>query len=346
VSAETEELRVHSEPAFWWRREPNFLARLLWPLSAIYGHMAAARMRRRAPELKRLPVICIGNFTLGGGGKTPTAIAAAKLLKDQGAKPVLLSRGYGGRERGPHQVNDRDHADQVGDEPLLLADAAPTIVARDRYAGALAAAGRGADIIIMDDGFQSPALHKDISIIALDAAVGIGNGMTIPSGPLRAPLDGQLELADALVMVGEGEAGEQIAARFKAAGKLVFRATYQAISKPKWLGSGPLIAFAGIARPEKFFATLEALGAQLGIRKAFPDHHVFSEADAAKLLDLAETNGAILATTEKDRARLRGSTGACGSLYAVSKALPIALRLDDEKAFGRLLAKALASKSF
>lgn len=333
------------EPSFWWRREPNFLARLLWPLSAIYGRVAETRMRRNAPELKRLPVICIGNFTAGGGGKTPTAIAAAKLLKDQGAKPYMLSRGYGGRVHGPHLVDDHDRADLVGDESLLLANTAPTIVARDRYAGALVAAAYGSDVIVMDDGFQSPSLHKNFSFIAVDAAVGIGNGMTIPSGPLRARLDIQLERADALVMVGEGEPGESIAAEFAKAGKPVFRASYELVGNSPWTKGVTVLAFAGIARPEKFYATLEGTGVRIGMTKSFPDHHDYSEAEADELLKISGENGAYLATTEKDRVRLRGSTGSRKALYDASTALPIKLRLDDEKAFARLLAKALANKS-
>ena len=329
---------MRREPAFWWRTEPSLLAWLLGPLSFAYGAVAAARMTRSAPRLARLPVICIGNFTVGGGGKTPTAITAAKLLLKRGVNPCMLSRGYGGREAGPLNVNaETDTAERVGDEPLLLAEAAPTIVAHDRYAGALAAANGIADVIIMDDGFQSPSLHKDFSIIALDAAVGIGNGMTLPSGPLRAPFEVQFKRADALVMVGEGEPGERIAERFESAGKPVFRARYAPAGRSPWPKKTALLAFAGIARPQKFFATLETLGAPTVMTKAFPDHHVYSESEAADLLELAEEAGARLATTEKDRARLRGLGGSRKALFDAATALPIALRLDEEEAFAQLL---------
>src|SRR5690348_2940661 len=162
------------EPAFWWRK-PGLAASLLAPLGALYGAVAARRMRRLG-QRARAPVVCIGNLTVGGAGKTPTAIAAAQALREAGAKPAFLTRGYGGRLAGPVAVAPTHDAADVGDEPLLLARVAPTVVARDRVAGAIAAVEAGADVIVMDDGFQNPALAKDLSLLVVDGRRGIGNG--------------------------------------------------------------------------------------------------------------------------------------------------------------------------
>ena len=175
-------------PDFWWRRERSAAARLLSPLGALSGALTLARMRRKGVS-PGVPVICVGNPTVGGAGKTPTVIHLARLLAAQGRHPAILTRGYGGSERGPLQVDASLHpASRIGDEPLLLARAAPTWVARDRIAGAGAAMGEGADILIMDDGFQNPSLAKTLSILVVDGGVGVGNGLSIPAGPLRAPL--------------------------------------------------------------------------------------------------------------------------------------------------------------
>ena len=181
-------------PDFWWRRERSAAARLLSPLGALSGALTLARMRRKGVS-PGVPVICVGNPTVGGAGKTPTVIHLARLLAAQGRHPAILTRGYGGSERGPLQVDASLHpASRIGDEPLLLARAAPTWVARDRIAGAGAAMGEGADILIMDDGFQNPSLAKTLSILVVDGGVGVGNGLSIPAGPLRAPLGPQRTL--------------------------------------------------------------------------------------------------------------------------------------------------------
>src|SRR5215471_2279010 len=187
------------EPAFWWR-EPGLLAALLAPLGALYGAVAALRLQlpgRRA----RVPVVCVGNLTLGGSGKTPTAIAIARMLQAAGDRPVFLTRGYGGRLAGPVLVTPSHTAAEVGDEPLLLARVAPTIVARDRVTGAAAAEAAGAGIIVMDDGFQNPSLEKDLSVLVVDGRRGIGNDHVFPAGPLRAPLAAQLAGADAVLVI-------------------------------------------------------------------------------------------------------------------------------------------------
>src|ERR1700742_80698 len=162
------------EPSFWWR-DAGFAAHLLAPGAAIYGLVAGARLKRRGRRAD-LPIVCIGNPTVGGAGKTPTALAVARMLQADGETPVFLSRGYGGRLAGPLQVHATMHrASEIGDEPLLLVRTAPTIVAHDRAKGAQMAAAAGASVIVMDDGFQNPSLAKDFSVLVVDGARGIGN---------------------------------------------------------------------------------------------------------------------------------------------------------------------------
>jgi tetraacyldisaccharide 4'-kinase len=250
-------------PGFYFRR-PGLAAFLLLPFAMAYGAAASWRMRRSGSRAS-VPVICVGNPTLGGAGKTPAAIAIAQMLAAMGERPVFLSRGYGGGERGPVRADPARHsAREVGDEPLLLAGVFPTIVARDRVAGATLAAAQGASVIVMDDGFQNPALVKDLSLLMVDAATGIGNGDVFPAGPLRAPLHVQLAAAQALVRVGRGEASGFVEEQAKAAGLKVLAA--ELMPDPQIaarLKGKPLLAFAGIGHPEKFFATLRALGATI-----------------------------------------------------------------------------------
>ena len=210
------------DPAFWWR--PAGLASgLLRPLGAVYGAIAGARLARPGRNVG-IPVICIGNLTLGGAGKTPTAILVAKILAEAGRKPFALSRGYGGSLSGSVMVDPaRDRAAEVGDEPLLLAQSVPTVVASDRGAGAIAAFEAGAEILVMDDGFQSPNLQKDLSILVIDGRRGIGNGKVFPAGPLRAPVDAQLRRAKAVLLIGTGQAGAEVASIALAHGLPVFR---------------------------------------------------------------------------------------------------------------------------
>src|SRR3974390_1974791 len=193
------------EPRFWWRN-PGLAAALLAPLAALYGKTAAQR-RREGGARAGVPVICVGNFTLGGAGKTPTSIALARMLHDAGENVFCLTRGYGGRLRGPRHVDAHaDAAADVGDEALLLARVAPTIVARDRRAGAALARAQGASVIVMDDGLQNASLGKDFTMALVDARRGLGNGQVFPAGPLRAPLRAQLSRCDALLIVGGGDA--------------------------------------------------------------------------------------------------------------------------------------------
>lgn len=324
------------EPAFWWRPS-GVAAALLAPLGAVYGAVAARRLLQPSHSID-IPVLCVGNLTLGGAGKTPTAIAVAELLGAEGCKPFLLSRGYGGSLGGPVQVDPAHHgAADVGDEPLLLARHAPTIVARDRVAGAAMARTAGAGSIVMDDGFQSPGLHKDRSILVVDGRRGIGNGLVFPAGPLRAPLARQIERADAMMVIGDGMAAEPAEAAARQQGMPVFHGHLepdrQAVADLK---GHALLAFAGIGDPEKFFATLRNAGLDVRACVAFPDHHRYRRAEAAELIDRARREGLVLVTTEKDQARLAGQDD-LAALASVARPLPVRLRLDDAGAFKDLV---------
>jgi tetraacyldisaccharide 4'-kinase len=324
------------EPPFWWR-EAGASARLLAPLAGVYGAVAAERMRR-AGTRAAVPVICIGNLTVGGGGKTPTAITVARLLLRAGLRPVFLSRGYGGALAGPVRVSANARAAEIGDEPLLLARIALTIVARDRVAGAAAAVKGSAEVIVMDDGLQNPALVKDVALVALDGRRGVGNGYVIPAGPLRAPLAAQLDCAHAVLLVGEADASAQEVLReAQRRGLPIFTGKLEpvATAAAEWAGRR-VLAFAGIADPGKFFATLADGGVSVAAEYAFPDHHRYSAADAARLLARAERDDLQLVTTEKDAARLQGDP-AVAALAAHAKPFPVALTIDEEERFRSFL---------
>ncbi|MDB5596566.1 MAG: tetraacyldisaccharide 4-kinase [Hyphomicrobiales bacterium] len=295
-------------PAFWWREQASGLARLLSPLGAIYGAVTARRMSRSGVE-SDVPVLCIGNFVAGGAGKTPAAIACAQVLAASGERPMFLSRGYGGAlsSTTPLRVDPARHdAAMVGDEPLLLARVAPVFICTDRVAGAKAAALAGASIVVMDDGLQNPALAKVLSLAVVDGATGVGNGLCLPAGPLRAPLDGQLRAVEAVLIVGPGRAGDGVAAQVQAGGLPVFTGRLApAPDAVERLRGKAVFAFAGIGRPEKFFDTLRGCGARIVGRRAFADHHAYTQGDLDSVSDAARLSGAeIIVTTEKDACRL------------------------------------------
>ena len=327
-------------PEFWWRKAGGRAA-LLYPAGAIYGAVASQRMKRPGYRAE-IPVLCIGNPTLGGAGKTPTAIALGEWLKREGRKVFFLTRGYGGREAGPLLVDLSKHdAAAIGDEAPLLAAIAPTIVAQDRAAGAKLAEASGAEIVVMDDGFQNPSLTKDFSVLVVDGDRGIGNGLVFPAGPLRAPLDPQFKLAQAMIVVGEGGAGEKAARLAKEDGLPTLRA--KLIADPASAGelkNKHVLAFAGIGTPEKFFRSLEAAGAIVVETRSFGDHHRFGETDAAMLLAQAKAGGLDLATTEKDLARMRGDD-TLKTLSEQSKVLRVRLALEDEQRFLAAIANSL-----
>ena len=319
------------EPAFWWRNAGRAAA-LLATASAIYAAFAVRRMRRTGRRAG-IPVLCVGNFTLGGAGKTPTALALAKILLEEGERPFFLSRGYGGLLPGPVQVDATLHrARDVGDEPLLLTRLAPTIVAHDRVAGAEMARAAAATVVVMDDGFQNPALHKDVSLVVVDGRRGIGNRRVFPAGPLRAPLQQQLQRTDAVLLVGEGDLPVELKAEAESRNIPVFRGRLvpdrDALAS---LTGRKALAFAGIGDPDKFFATLEGSGIQVLARQAFPDHHRYTPADATILLRKAEQESLVLLTTEKDFMRLAGDEK-LSALAAQTRTLPVTLVFDDAAA--------------
>jgi tetraacyldisaccharide 4'-kinase len=329
------------EPSFWWEK-PGLAARLLQPLGILYGIISANRMNRTGARAG-IPVICVGNFTLGGTGKTPTALAIAQLLIAAGERPFFLTRGYGGGLEGPIAVDATVHrAADVGDEPLLLARKAPVIVAQDRAAGARMAKESGATVVIMDDGLQNPSLQKDMAIAVVDARRGLGNGLVFPAGPLRAPLKTQMAKTGAVLVVGESRQTPRDLEAMRASQPVLRgrlepnRATLKALANRK------VLAFAGIGDPEKFFMALAGAGIEATIEESFPDHHRYSDADAERLLAQAEAKGLLPLTTEKDLVRL-GETPALMKLATKAKALPVAMIFDDEKAVKALLRDALAA---
>lgn len=333
------------EPDFWWRK-PGLAAWLLSPFALMYGAIAGWRMRR-AGFRAGIPVICIGNFTLGGAGKTPAAIAIARLLAAKGEAPFFLTRGYGGTLAGPVRVDPPTHrATDVGDEPLLLARVMPTIVSRDRAAGAALAQEAGASVIVMDDGLQNPSLSKDLSIAVIDARRGLGNTCVFPAGPLRAPLSTQLAKVHAILAVGTGNGEDPVAQLAQAHALPLLRAHLNPASDTASVigAARKAFAFAGIGDPEKFFVTLAAAGIDATVKQSFADHHQYTEDEAARILARCEAEALVPVTTEKDIARLSGQDGARGRLAAAARALPVTLVPEEPGLLEKLLDDALKSR--
>jgi tetraacyldisaccharide 4'-kinase len=319
-------------PEFWDR--PDAWSRLsvaaLTPVGWLYGAAVAAKRRNATPYRAAVPVICVGNLTAGGTGKTPVAITVADALKARGRRPYFLSRGYGGSLRGPVLVGPQHTATDVGDEPLLLAASSPTIVSRDRSQGARLAVERGADVLVMDDGHQNFSLAKDLSLIVVDAEQKFGNGRLLPAGPLREFVHQGLARANAIVILGE----ETLPNGFSIP---VLRAHLEPTAVND-LRSSRVIAFAGIGRPEKFFRTLRACGAEIVHAATFGDHHRFTQSEISSLRRKAQDDHAVLVTTEKDYVRL-GS----GARHGI-RVLPVRAVLKDPKALAALLDRAVAPR--
>jgi tetraacyldisaccharide 4'-kinase len=330
------------EPAFWW--DPDGGRWWLNPFAGIYGTVAALRMRS-AGRRAGVQVICLGNLTVGGAGKTPAALEVGRVLLAAHERPYFLSRGYGGRLAGPVRVDPARHtAAAVGDEPLLLARLAPTIVSRDRVAGAEAARRDGATVIVMDDGFQNPSLTKDLAILLVDGRRGIGNGRVIPAGPLRAPLEAQIESAHAIVVVGPPDGASAVVESAQRHDVAIFHARLEPDAATiAALGNRAVLAFAGIGNPEKFFATLLEAGVAVGEQTSFPDHHRYTASDARALLETADAENLMLLTTEKDLVRL-GGRRRLAKLAARTNALPVRLAIEEANAFRALIRQTITQR--
>ena len=327
-------------PQFWYTapETPHIAARLLGPLGRIYASATARRLQQPSRLSAKCPVICVGNINAGGTGKTPTVIALAQMFLAMGKRPHIVTCGYGGKAQGPLEVNPRYHrAAQVGDEPLLLAAFATTWVAKDRVQGTQAAQNAGADVILLDDGFQDPSVTKTLSLVIVDAARGFGNGKCLPAGPLREPAQTGLARADALVSIGPENAQRAFKKQW---GHFLNLPHFKAQLTPLAMGmdwsSGRYLAFAGIGHPEKFFTTLRGLGAQLAHCEALSDHQNLSTTLMKRLQAQAQTLNAQLVTTEKDAVRL--PDGFQGEVLT----LPVRLEVQDPDGFSAIIGEAVS----
>ncbi|WP_320195470.1 tetraacyldisaccharide 4'-kinase [Agrobacterium rosae] len=322
---------VSEAPPFWWE-QPGWQAWALSPFSYLYGKVAGRQMRTSKRTSVPVPVICIGNFTVGGAGKTPTAIAIARAAIDKGLKPGFLSRGYGGTLDVTTLVDVAHHRSvDVGDEPLLLAREATTVISRKRVDGARRLVAEGVDFIIMDDGFQSARLTLDYALVVIDTQRGIGNGHFVPGGPVRAPLFEQMRQLSAILKVGNGQAADAIVRTASRAGKPVFVSSIQPRPQPDFAGKR-VLAYAGIADPNKFYRTVEQLGGEIVVKRSFPDHHHFSDEDIQNVAEEAAKLDLLPVTTAKDAVRLAGHHGGAAQLLERTLVIEIDMKFDDPTA--------------
>lgn len=328
-------------PPFWWDK-PDWRAIALSPLSAVYGRIAARRLENARREKTGVPVLCVGNPTVGGAGKTPVAIALARQAAQMGLTPGFLSRGHGGSLSARTHLVDLGHdsAKSTGDEPLLLARVAPTAVTPDRAAGARMLVAEGCDFLIMDDGFQSARIHYDYALLVIDARRGIGNGHIIPGGPVRAPLVAQLRHADAVLKMGQGDGADRVVRLASRAGRPVYEASVH--PRPESGVEGRrFLAFAGIGDPEKFFATVAEAGGWVTVAKAYPDHHYYTDEDLTDLMAEAKAAGLGLVTTAKDAVRIRRSSEVGEALLAQLNVVEIETEFSPDSVPKRIVAATL-----
>jgi len=313
---------VSEAPPFWWTKA-DWRAWALAPASYLYGKVSGRTLAKGKRVSVPAPVICVGNFTVGGAGKTPTAIALARVAKERGFTPGFLSRGYGGSLDVTTIVDSHHHrAGAVGDEALLLAREAMTVISRRRFEGAQRLISEGVDLIIMDDGFQSARIELDVALIVIDSVRGIGNGHLVPGGPVRAPIDEQMRQLSAILKVGDGDAADLLVRQAARAGKPVYVASLVPRPTPDLAGTR-VLAFAGIADPGKFYRTLEA--------------------EIADLAADAERQGLLPVTTAKDAVRLLGGHGPADALLQKLKVVEVDMAFDDPHAPATLIDQAVAA---
>lgn len=312
-------------PAHWQTKNP--LSLLLAPLGCLYGLATALRLALNTPHKAAPKVICIGNLTAGGTGKTPVAVSIAELLQKRGKMPYFITRGYGGKLQNVIVDTANHSAAEVGDEPLLLARQAPVIVNKNRYQGALKAEQNGADFIVMDDGFQNPSLYKDLSLVVIDGGFGLGNEFCIPAGPLREFLPQGLHRANAFIIIGEDK--YHIKAKLNSRKKPVFQGWIQPCAPTGERRN--IIAFAGIGRPQKFYNSLRELGFNLLLTEDFPDHHFYTPEELNNLIVKARALNAEIYTTAKDFVKIPIA------LRPFFKVLEIEIRWEDPAALTEFL---------
>ncbi|EJF75393.1 tetraacyldisaccharide 4'-kinase [Bartonella alsatica] len=297
-------MRINA-PYFWWK-DKSFLRVLLAPISWVYSYYSRRHMARHPPIID-LPVLCIGNFTCGGAGKTPVVIAFAKVAKKLGFVPGVVSRGYGGIIKEVHLVNEEyDNARDVGDESLLLARHALVAISADRYAAAQRLKQEGCNLILMDDGFQSRRLYMDYALLVVDSMRGFGNGLVFPAGPLRAPLKTQLSLTDGVLLIGHSDTHDKITFPATHTGKPLYHAYLKSLASEE-VAKKSFLAFAGIGNPNKFFKSIKELSGHVVQTYSYPDHYFFTDTDLKNLVQKAKTQNLWLATTAKDYVRIQTS---------------------------------------
>ena len=329
-------------PPFWWEK-PDWRAWGLSPFSALYGFVARMRMERASPPEIALPVLCVGNLTVGGGGKSPTCVALVQAARKMKLKPGVVSRGYGGMVSGARLVDAaHDLAAHVGDEPLLIAQHAPVAVSSNRLEGARLLQEQGVDFIILDDGFQSMRLKTDYNLVVVDARRGIGNGHVIPGGPLRAPLLPQIGLASAVLRMGNGDAADAIVRMAARAGKPIHVAKTVPARKMDLKGKR-VFAFAGIADPEKFYDSLTLAGAHISFTRSWPDHHFFEDDELAEILRTAESGELTLVTTEKDAMRLLRGSDVARQVLEAALVFKVEVQFDQPDAPNYIIGQTLES---
>ena len=339
--------RLHP-PAFWYPQEDAaspLAASLLRPFSRALTALSRRRRRRIQPQSVGIPVVCVGNVTLGGAGKTPVALTLAEYLLNQGRDPHFLTRGYGGSARGPLQVDPLQHtADLVGDEALELTQCAPCWVSRDRLRGAATAKKAGADMVILDDGLQNPWLRYDLALLVIDGSRGLGNGEVMPAGPLREPWHDALPRCDLIITMGEVKQPRLQATLAQCDPAMLFSARL----RPQPMSLAPrLLAFSGIGYGEKLLASLSELGGNVVQHRTFPDHHRFTQAEASDLLHEARVLDARPITTRKDAMRLAAAPprSPCGRLRAILSVVQVTAYIEDMQRFSLCVDTILAARS-